>query len=70
MSAGSGYVITIQSGACAKRIFQIGSSRPSKAAQQTWAQKPFPKSDRSEKLVTIAAVLRPTTMRGDRADAR
>ena len=37
------------------RIFQIWIEPSSKGGQPTWGAKPFPKSDRSGKLVTIAS---------------
>jgi quercetin 2,3-dioxygenase len=37
------------------RIFQIWIEPTSKGGQPTWGAKPFPKSDRSGKLVTIAS---------------
>jgi len=40
------------------RIFQIWIEPTAKGGQPTWGAKPFPKSDRSGELVTIAAALR------------
>ena len=48
--------LRIQSGADQRRgSSRSGSSRPRKGGQPTWGAKPFPKSDRSGKLVTIAS---------------
>ena len=48
--------LRVQSGADADAgSSRSGSSRPRRAAQPTWGAKPFPKSDRSGKFVTIAS---------------
>jgi redox-sensitive bicupin YhaK (pirin superfamily) len=63
--------LRVQSGAGKTKIFQIWIEPTTQGGQPTWGAKPFPKSDRSGKLVTIASGLK-----GDndalpiRADAR
>src|SRR3978361_629179 len=53
------------------RIFQIWIEPTTKGGQPTWGAKPFPKSDRSGKLVTIASGLAgDTDALPPRADAR
>jgi len=56
MSAGSGIRHSEYNLEATKtRIFQIWIEPNSKGGQPTWGAKPFPKSDRSGKLVTIAS---------------
>src|SRR5437868_7552903 len=56
MSAGSGIRHSEYNLESAKtRIFQIWIEPTTKGGQPTWGAKPFPKSDRSGKLVTIAS---------------
>ena len=45
------------------RIFQIWIEPTTQGGQPTWGAKPFPKSDRSGKLVTSPAALPTTTTR-------
>ena len=47
--------LRVQSGADEDKIFQIWIEPTTKGGQPTWGAKPFPKSDRSGKLVTIAS---------------
>ena len=56
MSAGSGIRHSEYNLESAKtKIFQIWIEPTTKGGQPTWGAKPFPKSDRSGKLVTIAS---------------